>query len=252
MKRSLFIFIAFVLPLLSLGSEHANSTFIKGNNNYNKAQYKEALDNYRAVLNSGYQSAALYFNMGNASYKLGEIPSAILYFEKAHKLSPGDQDINFNIKLANAKTTDKIDPAPVFFLTRWWHNFILSFSTQTFAIISITMVLLASGLFIVYLLTNILALKKFSFYISLICVFAGLFSFFIANRQVAYFNDSQQAIIFNGTVNVKSGPTDRQRTLFIIHEGTKVNILEKTNGWINISMVNGNQGWIKLADTREI
>jgi tetratricopeptide (TPR) repeat protein len=252
MKRNLFIFIAFVFPFLSFGSDSVNAAFVKGNASYNKAQYKEAINTYQNILNAGYQSAALYFNMGNASYKLGDIAPAVLFYEKAHKLAPADADINFNIRYTNSKTIDKIDPAPEFFLTKWWRAFLLSYSIQTFATISIIVMLFSSGIFIIYLFTNSVSLKKISFYTSLISFCAGLFIVFMASQQTAYFNSRQQAIIFSGTVNVKSGPGDGMRTLFTIHEGAKVNVLDKTNGWLKIDLVNGNVGWIRCADAREI
>jgi len=115
LKRTLFLVVWLVLPMLSFGNDQAQALFAKGNAYYSKAQYKEALTTYQQISGEGYQSAALYFNMGNASYKSDDIPSALLYFEKAHKLAPGDEDINYNIRFASLKTIDKIDEAPELF-----------------------------------------------------------------------------------------------------------------------------------------
>ena len=252
LKRILYLFIALVLPLLSFGNDHENALFAKGNADYAKAQYKEALAAYQQILDDGYQSAGVYFNMGNASYKIDDIPSALLYYEKAHKLAPGDDDINFNLKFANLKTTDKVDEVPEFFLSRWWKGFILSFSISALSIWSIVLVLLGSGVLIFYFFAGSVSVKKASFYVSIILFFFGIATIFIACSQLTYFNAHQQAIIFSSSVNIKSGPVEQSNTLFVLHDGTKVNVLDSSNGWMKIRLANGNEGWIKETDVKEI
>src|SRR3978361_2157821 len=92
-KRGFYLLLLLALPLFSLGDTNS-SLFEKGNTAYAKAQYDQAIKSYLQIVNSGNQSAAVYYNLGNAYYKTGDISSALLYFEKAHKLSPGDEDIN--------------------------------------------------------------------------------------------------------------------------------------------------------------
>jgi tetratricopeptide (TPR) repeat protein len=252
LKRTLYLFIWLVLPLLSFGNDEANALFIKGNQYYAKAQYKDALVAYQKILNEGYQSAAVYFNMGNASYKTDDIPSALLYYEKAHKLSPNDDDINFNIRLVNLKTTDKIDEIPEFFVTKWWRSFILSSSVKTLSVLSIILMLLASAILIVYFFANALLVKKVSFYAAIVLFFAAFLTIFIASQQISYFDGHRQAIVFDGSVTVKSGPGEQLNTLFVIHEGAKVNILENNSGWTKIKLANGNEGWIRKSAIKDI
>ena len=190
--------------------------------------------------------------MGNASYKNDDIPSAILYYEKAHKLAPGDDDINFNIRFANSKTTDKIDEVPEFFLANWWKSFILSFSTGTLAVLSIILVFIGSAMLGLYFFAHSIAIKKSSFYISVSLFCLGIFAIFIAAMQIAYFNSHRQAIVFSGSATIKSAPADQSASLFVIHDGAKVNILDESSGWMKIRLANGNVGWIKDADVKEI
>ncbi|HEY5327746.1 MAG TPA: SH3 domain-containing protein [Mucilaginibacter sp.] len=250
-KQTLLLFVGLVLPMLSFGNNE-QALFANGNAYYAKAQYNYALNAYQQVLDDGYQSAAVYFNMGNASYKVDDIPSALLYYEKAHKLSPGDDDINFNIRFANLKTTDKTDEAPEFFLSNWWKAFILSFSIGTLATLSIFLVLVGSGVLVVYFFAGSVSIKKASFYISVTLFFLGVLTIFIAGMQLNYFNGHRQAIIFSSSVTVKSGPVEKSGSLFVLHDGTKVNILDNSNGWIKIGLANGNEGWIKGSDVKEI
>jgi tetratricopeptide (TPR) repeat protein len=220
-----------------------------GNNYYAKGQYKEAAASYQKLVNEGYQSAEVYYNLGNAYYKLGNIASAILYYEKARLLSPGDDDINFNIRLANSKITDKVDEAPEFFI---WNEFILSFSVNALGIASILFVLLGSAALILYFFAFSVSRKKASFYTSILLFILGAAAIVIAFSQTHYFDNHKQAIIFTSTVNIKSGPNDKLATLFVLHEGTKVNVLDANNGWVKFKLGNGNEGWIKLVDIKEI
>ncbi len=251
-KRCLYLLALLTFPLLSYGGAGANRLFFKGNDLYAKGQYREALATYQQLIDQGYQSAAIYFNMGNASYKNDDIASAVLYYEKAHKLAPGDDDINYNLKYVNLKTTDKIEEVPEFFLTRWWHDFILGFSTQALAIWSIVFVLLGSVVLALYFFAGSVGIKKVSFYFSIICFFAGVLAVFTAGRQLSYFETHHEAVVFSPSVNVKSSPAERSNTLFVIHDGAKVDVLGHSNGWTKISLANGNEGWLKQDDVKEI
>ena len=212
-----------VFPLFSY-SDDASTLFSKGNTLYAKGQYKEALVAYQQLVSQGYQSAAVYFNMGNASYKNDDIASAVLYYEKAHKLAPGDDDINYNLKYVNFKTVDKIDEVPEFFVTRWWHNFIQAFSTGALAAWSIIFVLLGSVFLILYFFAGTAGLKRASFYSAILLFFIGVIAVFMANRQLSYYEDHPGAIVFSPSVNVKSSPTDQANTLFVIHDLSLIHI----------------------------
>jgi tetratricopeptide (TPR) repeat protein len=239
------------LPLFSWSSDYG-ALYKKANEQYKKAQYQNAVSLYRQIVGGGYEAEAVYFNLGNAYFKLGDIPSALLYYEKAHKLAPGDEDVNFNIYFANSKTADKVEPQPEFFVTQWWHGIILFFSIGTLSALTVLFFIAGSGLLVLYLFTTVISLKKLSFYIGMFLLFLGLLFIFISNRQANYFDDHRQAIIFSSSVNVKTGPVEQSATLFVIHDGTKVDILDNNNGWMKIRLSNGNEGWIRQSDIKEI
>ncbi len=252
LKHIIYLLLITGLPLLSLGEDQVSPLFEKGNSEYAKGNYKEAAGSYQKIIDAGYESATVYFNAGNAHYKLGDIPSAILYYEKAHKIVPGDADISFNLRLAGLKITDKIEEAPEFFITKWWHSFILFFSVHTLSVLSILFFTVGFLSLIGYLFAQSLSLKKASFYTGIALIFLGLTFIFIANRQAYYFNAHRQAVIFDNSVVVKSGPGAASKDLFVIHEGTKVGIRENQNGWIKIELANGNIGWISAGAAKEI
>jgi tetratricopeptide (TPR) repeat protein len=245
------LLLLFSIPLFSRADDYP-SLFKQGNEAYGKARYQQAISLYEQILKGGRHSEEIYFNLGNAYFKLGDIPSALLNYEKAHKLAPGDEDVNFNIYFANSKTSDKVEPAPEFFATRWWHNIILHYSIHTLAVLSILLLIGGSGILVLYLFANVVLLKKAAFYLGTLVLFWGLLTAFVANRQAHYFNDYQQAIIFSGSINVRSAPIDQAVTLFVLHEGTKVNILDNNSGWLKIQLANGTEGWIHETDIKGI
>jgi tetratricopeptide (TPR) repeat protein len=249
-KCGLYLLLLLALPIFSFGDD--NALFAKGNQAYAKAQYQQAISAYQQIVDGGYRSATVYFNLGDAYYKQGDIASAILYYEKAHKLAPGDDDINANIRFANSKTSDRVEPEPEFFVTRWWDALVLHFSVGTLAVLSVIFFLAGFIGLIGYLFTNSVSLKKLSFCVGVLLIFFGLTAIFFSNRQVNYFNGQHQAIIFTPAVVVKNTPDAGAKALFIIHEGTKVTIRQTNNGWMEIELPNGNAGWIAVSDAKTI
>ena len=251
-KRIIYLLLLMAMPFTALCNNIAGTQFLKANEFYKKANYKEAAAIYQQMANGGYQSSPLYYNLGNAYYKTGDIALAILYYEKAKKLNPGDEDINSNIQLANLKTTDKTEEIPEFFISKWWHAIILAFSVNTLALFSVVFILAAFLILILYRFSNAIVVKKVSFYAAMVLLLLGICTILIANRQVKYFEAHHQAIVFNSTVTIKSAPSNSSKNLFVLHEGSKVNILDKSGNWAKISLANGTEGWIGSADIREI
>ncbi|MEQ7800514.1 tetratricopeptide repeat protein [Pedobacter sp. ASV1-7] len=231
---------------------NAEALFKQGNAAYAKNQFKEAAIAYQEVLDAGYQSAEVYFNLGNANYKLSEISQAILNYEKALKISPGDADIQLNLQLANLKITDRIEVVPEFFLTKWWKGFIYFFSLDTLSVLTALCFITGFIFLIAYLFLVASLPKKATFYIGVVTILLGIVFLIMSKVQFHYLNDNKQGIVFAGSADVKSGPDSKQKTLFVIHDGTKVTILDSDTDWIKVTLPNGNGGWIKHADVKEI
>ncbi len=225
---------------------------LMGNVYYSQGKYKDAIDNYQIFIKEGKQSAVLFYNLGNAYFKAGELPSAILYYEKARLLSPGDEDINFNIRFANAKTVDKIEEAPEFFLTKWWIGFILHYAADTLAVIAIIMVFIGSVLLIIYFFSTNTGIKKTSFFSAVTFLLMGLITVAMAQSQLGYFKNNKHAVVFASVANVKSSPAAQSATAFVLHEGAKVNLKETNGEYTRIKLPNGNEGWLKSSDIKKI
>jgi len=223
-----------------------------GNNLYAKGIYNLAINAYEQIVDSGYQASELFFNLGNAYYKSNNIPYAILNFERAKLLDPFDDDIEHNLALANAYVVDKIDVIPEFFLNRWLRNFSSITSSDIWAICSISAFIIFLLFFMGYLFFYRLGLKKVSFWLCLLLFFISLSSFYLSLKRKQFLTLNNSAVIITPTLTVKSSPNESGNDLFIIHEGTIVNIEDTISDWNQIKIGNGNKGWIRRSDLIKI
>jgi len=246
-----FINILFILPLIFLSFQGIadQAQLLKhieaGNKAYNEGLFDQAIEQYTKVTQEGYSSAELYYNIGNAYFKKEDIANAVLYFEKALRLDPGNENIEFNLGLANSRTVDKIEPLPELFLIKWWKSILYSTSLDNWARITISAFILSLILFGLFLLSPTLILRKTGFYSGIIMMIFTLFTVFVSYQKYQYLKTSNEAIVFDPTVVMKSSPTDKGVDLFIIHEGTKIFIIDQVGEWYEVKIANGSVGWLK-------
>lgn len=236
------------VTILILGSLYSfsqnNSTIEKANKLYNEGLYDSSLVLYSSILDKNLHSSELYFNMGNAYFKNNNLPKAILYYEKALKLSPNDEDIKYNLSITNSMIVDKIENVPQLFYKQWWNYFYDRYNTNTWAIISVAtwvLFLISLGIF---LLSRSRSRKKFVFYITVLIFIAALGSFGLASQKYYFSKENKEAIIFTPTITVKSSPTKNSVDLFVVHEGTKVKIIDKLDNWNKVKIKDGSIGWL--------
>lgn len=250
--RKSFLFIAFVALFLNVKAIDPKAVMLEANNYYEKAQFDKAIDKYQDIIKGGFMSFDLYFNLGNAYYKTHDYKSAILYYEKAKLLKPGNKDVNFNLDLARANIVDKINPIPeVFFITgiKWIRNQV---SADGWGILSTFTFIIALGLFLLYLLSGKLNLRKLGFWIGVVMLFLAITSFLMGFQLLQAQRAGNTAIVFTPSVTIKSSPSETGTNLFVLHEGTKVQILDRLNDWREIRIADGNRGWIKVSDIETI
>ena len=228
---------------LALASE-ANDLMKQGNQFYQDKEYDKAVDAYQHIIDLGYSGTSLFYNLGNSYYREGKIGSAILYYEKALELSPGDDDVIHNLAIANTKTVDKIDTLPKFFLFQWWENLLalLPIEGWTYAVYLFYLLLLCSvGL---YFFSRGSTIQRYS-------VFAGLISTLFlmitatlwivsVNRELA----TKSGVILDPAAAVKLAPDSTSNDAFVIHEGLKVRELDHVDNWIKIRLQDGKEGWV--------
>jgi len=250
MKKLLFIIILFTaIPAFA----DDNQILIEeANKDYNEARYQDAVDLYEKVLLNGYESPKLYYNLGNSYFKLKDMASAILYFEKAKKLDPDDEDINFNLKIVNNNIVDKIETVPELFYIRWWNSLTHFFTVDQWAMLSLISFIAFFGFALVFLLSGIVWLKKYSFWFGIVFLVVTLSSYSMANERFNSFKKDHEAIVFTPTVTVKSSPSENSIDLFVIHSGTKVQLTDHVGDWYEVKIANGSVGWLLNNEIKKI
>lgn len=240
---SLLLFWALLLSTTTKAQPEVEN-FQKANAYYNEAVYDSALMMYTDVLNQGYSSNELFYNIGNTYFKLKEIPSAILYYEKALKINPSDDDTQHNLQIANSMIVDKIEVLPQLFFRAWWNTFYTLLSANAWAYISVLILLLALLATYFYLTSFNSTVRKTAFFVGILLILLTITSFGLASQKYYYTRQVNEAIVFTPTITIKSSPAQSSVDLFVLHEGTKLRILDQTNGWAKIKIANGSIGWI--------
>lgn len=243
MKRLVIITVIFFQCLMLKASINSDA-ISQANNAYTQNKFNQAIELYKKVIANGFESSELYYNLGNAYFKTKDYASAILYYEKAQKLDPSNEKIHFNIQVANARIIDKIEELPLPFYKKWFSEFRLWFSIDTWAVISVVSLFLFFLLISAYLLANIISIRKFTFWASAVFLLFAMLSGINAYSQYRSIKQSSEGIVFEPTVNVKSSPETNSQDIFVIHDGTKVKITDKVGTWIEIKIANGSDGWV--------
>lgn len=235
-------------------SQEANrdSLYQLANSLYQQGQYEPALEQYNAVILSGMESADLYYNMGNAAYRSNSIGHAILYYEKALKLEPSHEDAIHNLEFVSRYRLDTFEEVPVLFLGAWISGFVQLLPEQTWSILTMLFfVVLLAGL-LLYLFSRHMVVKKSGFISALVCLVFFLITISSALSRHRDIVDPDEGIVLAPSVVVRSSPSESGTELFILHEGTKIEVNEEVSGWQNIKLVDGREGWIVVEDFESI
>ena len=244
MNRWALFLVIILLFFQKAVAEEADSILKRANELYQKQNFAESSKLYKTIINKGYKSAEVYFNLGNAYFRMNQIPKAILSYERAKKIAPGDDDIDFNLKIANLKIVDKIEPVPKFFLTVWLESIANMFSSAAWSAISIIFIWLLFISVAVFYVSWSSLIKRISFGIGIISIIMIISTMLFAAKMSNYEESNINAIIFLQNVYVKSSPDEGSTDLFILHEGAKVEILDELGTWKKIKLANGSIGWL--------
>jgi len=251
-KKSLLFAILLFLISTGLMASPQQVYFLKANKAYSEGAFTTAAELYQKVVAFGYESPELYYNLGNSYFKLNDFAGAILWYERAKRIDPGNEDIHFNLKVANNKIADKIEPLPELFYKRWYNNIVQLFSVDAWAISGIVLLVFALGLGSVYLVSRALIFRKIGFWAGNILLILALLSFLFTWSGYLALRSTNQAIVFSPTITVKSSPDEKSTDLFVVHEGTKVRLLDNISGWYEIKIANGSVGWLPATALEKI
>lgn len=243
---------ALLLLLLMLPLAASAATKEKADSLYAAEHYQEAAKQYEALLKQGV-SSDLYYNLGNCYYRMDDITRAVLNYERAQLLSPGDRDIRLNLQMARSKTIDKIVPESEMFFVTWYHSLVNLMSVDGWARMALVSLVIAIILALAYLFSDRIWLRKVGFFVGLLFLVVFALSNLFAYQQKQALVERSGAIVIRSAATVKSTPANNGTDLFILHEGTKVTITDNTmKEWCEIRVADGKEGWLPTKDLEVI
>lgn len=247
MKNILYLF------LLISQVFFAQNGFEKGNAFYQKAQYKEAVQEYESVIKEDkQQSAELYFNLANSYYKLNKVAPSIYNYEKALVLKPNDAEILNNLKFAKKLTIDEIKEVPKVGFAKLIQNFTGIFTYNTWAVISVGIAFAFLLSFIGYYFSQLTISKRIYFIGMFVLLVALLLSVAAGMAEKDHYDNDRPAIVFAEVSEVRSEPQKAGSAIFLLHEGAKVYVTETLGQWKKIELTDGTEGWIDSLTIKEV
>lgn len=253
--RSGMLVIAFALMMSApavchaAGDPYIDSLWNSATSMYSQGQWDLALKDYSSIAAAGLESAALYCNMGNVYFKIEDYPHAILYYERALKLDPSYADARYNLGIASGQIQDRIDAVPEFILKSWARDLCYVLDSDAWGWLCIVFFSLALAMLLLFLLSGRLGARRTGFFTMIVSLMLSGMALWFSLWQKSDYERADSAIVMRPVSSVKSSPSSESSTdLFILHEGTKVTILDEVGEWRNITLADGRQGWMLSSD----
>ena len=229
-------------------SQDIDSLFVQGNNYYNDKDFSNSVKYYENILNQGIYHQDLYFNLGNAYFKLENYGNARWAYEMALDLSPRDEDIIYNLDIAKSKIANLIEP-PDFLIIDSLNMILDSFTYRNFVFLTSVLILLSSILFILYKIRPS-EINKRLYYLLL---FLSFISLVLSVDRFIWIKNNKFGIVISENAHAYSAPyVNENIKIFTLFSGNKVQVSQNTNEWIEISVIDGRKGWIRVQDVRTL
>jgi len=249
LKKLTFIFVG---CYAMIGFAQNEALFEQGKEKYAAQQYQQAIDAWSQILQNGKHDATLYFNLGNAHYKMNNIGPSVYYYEKALQLDPTDRDIKNNLVFAQNARVDAIEPLPKTIFSKWYHSVanILTFDGWAWTVVVCSFLFV--GLFLLYYFSISEGKKRLFFVGSIVTLLVFIGTMFFAFRTYSDIQKDRPAIIFAESTEVRSAPNMGGEKAFVLHEGTKVQITAEENKWVRILLADGKDGWMPKSELKAL
>lgn len=248
MKKLIYILITLLLTQAAL----AQDAFEKANALYRKGNYAGAVQEYESILKGKKESAEVYFNLGNAYYKMGKIAPSVYNFEKALQLDPNSKDAQINLGYAKKMTIDNIKEVPKVGFSKMLYNLTGTYHYNTWAWIAVGFAFAFLAMFIGYYFAGSTLIKRVFFFAMFVMLLIIVISVLSAVFVKSVDNNEHPAIVFAEVIAVKSEPSQNSEDAFVLHEGTKVNVLETVDNWKKIELADDSVGWIESSAIKEV
>ena len=250
--RFLLLVAGFCILVFGVSGQEPQQLIEDGNRAYSDGLYTDAAALYNQVVESGFEAPELYYNLGISYFKLNDLPNAILWYERARRLDPANENINFNLNVANSKISDKIDPLPLLFYIRWYRGLVELFPVNTWAVQTIFFLIFTLAFITLYFISTRLILRKTGFWAGILFLLLTLFTLLFSISGYIHMKTLHEAIVFDPTITVKSSPDKSSIDIFVLHEGTKVQLLDKIGTWYEVRIANGSVGWLPGEALEEV
>ena len=229
-----------------------NALWNSANQAYIDGDFLSAVKLYSAIENRGFYSARLYYNLGNAYFKSGELGKSILYYNRALVISPSMEDAKHNLEIAEAQTKDNISVVPEFFLNRWMRLLRSSITCTAWSVLSVVFFAMIAIFMLLFLLGTALQLRKIGFYGTVVALLFFIFTTIFAISSRNNILNRSEAVVMSSAISVKSSPDRLATDLFVLHEGTKVTVSSEVDGWCEVTISDGKKGWTESSHLERI
>jgi len=242
-----------LLLCFSLLKAQDDKTIMEGANAaYEQGSWNNAIEGYIKIVDNGYSSIALYNNLGSSHYKSGDIPNAILYFEKGLKLDPFDKSLLHNLNIAEEQLDNGIVQIPEFIIMKGWKYLFTRASSNTWYILGLLSAFLCVFAFGVWLLNSARENKKKGFFAGFLFLGVSILFFALSVSQAKFQYKTITAIVFDQDVDLKSAPEEANEAIMTLIPGTKLRIVDQIGGYNKVRLVNGQIGWVPKGSYRNI
>jgi tetratricopeptide (TPR) repeat protein len=252
MRNIVNLIVFLLVNTVAVFAQDPQQLFNEANELYKQKEYEQAAQMYEKIATLGYESAEVYYNLGNCYYKTNQTGLTILNYERAKKIEPDNDDIEFNLKLAGLRVNDRVEALPQMMLVTWFKNTLASQTANGWGKTALVLLWLAFIGGAVFLFSNKFLVKRISFLSASIFLIMSLLFLLIAFRQNTFEKTNNHGVVMVTNTYIKSAPESNAVDLFILREGVKAAILEKAGDWQKIKLADGKVGWIKRDDIEVI
>ena len=248
--HKIFLSLTFFYSLLPIAhSQSPAELFKSANQQYKSNQFDQAALSYEKIISQGYKTPEAYYNLGNCYYKLNNLSKTIINYERGLKLSPQDEDILHNLKIANARVVDKIVPVPQLGIIVHWNDLVSSKSSKGWGTLALILICLSLFFFALYIF---IGFRNLTITTGCVLLFFSISSFGFAIKQNEKEQNPDMAILTIANSFVKSAPDNGGNDLFMLHEGIKFQVLDRVGEWNKIRLADGKVGWIEKGSFEKI
>jgi len=252
MKLNVFVIGLLVCGASALHAQSPQQVFEQANQLYQQDKFAEARRAYESLVRNGYVGGELFYNLGNAYYRSGDVARAVLSYERALRLIPNDDDLRHNLLLANLMIADKIEPTPRLFVWDYWDSIKQAMSLQGITWLAYVFFVLAIGSGVVVILSRTYRTRRVAFSTGIATALVHVFLLVVIVARVSDLSRKDTAIVITSITTVKNSPDEKGSDAFVLHAGVKVQITDRLKEWIEIRLADGKVGWMESSAAESI